>query len=276
MIIESELELPELPRGEGEADLQITLGPVSGANDKATLDEEFAFNIHAGAFQIKGGRQIIVDPRPGVDPEGLRVILLGRIMAFLLRQRGWLPLHASVVTVCEQGILFLGPSGAGKSTAAAAFHSRGHRVIADDIGAVRLEHGQCVVQPAWPRVRLCPDSYEIVGGPDTPGRFQLDKFSVDLQHGELPKCSPVKRIYLLADGEQIRTETIPALKAATLLSIHSFVRKHRVGREVMIAHLQNCAGTAGAVAVVRLIRPRRLTALPALVEFVEGEVLASA
>ncbi len=142
MIIESELELPELPRGEGKSDLRIDLGPVPKTNELASLDEEFAFNTYAGAFHIKGGCQIIVDPRPGIDPEGLRVILLGRIMAFLLRQRGWLPLHASVVTVGPQAILFLGPSGAGKSTTAAAFHTRKrHRVISDDIGAMRAGRG---------------------------------------------------------------------------------------------------------------------------------------
>src|SRR5438874_2667027 len=116
--IDSELEFPELPPGDGEPDVVIRLGTVPRIACRPTLDEEFAFNTLAGAFHIRGGREIIVDPLPDAAPGALSLVLLGKIMAFLLRQRGWLPLHASVVVVNERAILFLAPSGGGKSTTA--------------------------------------------------------------------------------------------------------------------------------------------------------------
>src|SRR5665213_2382780 len=115
----SDVELPGLPPGDGEPDVVIGLGSVPRTPRKATMDDEIAFHARGGAFHIKQGREIVLDPPPGVDIGLLRVLLMGRIMAFLLRQRGWLPLHASGIDIDGQAVLFLGASGSGKSTTAA-------------------------------------------------------------------------------------------------------------------------------------------------------------
>jgi len=272
--IDSELELPELPEGDGEPDVVIRIGAVPPTSREPTLDEEFSFHTLAGAFHIKGGREIIVEPLPESVPGALNVVLLGRVMAFLLRQRGWLPLHASVVVIGEQAIVFVGPSGEGKSTTAAAFHARGHLVIADDVGAVRVTNGKCLVRPAWSRLRLQEDSREVIDGERLHGQFQLDKHSYDVTRGKLHRLFPVRCIYLLQCGEELRTELLAPVVAATVLSKHSFARHRRLGKEALTLHLRECVATASVTPVYRLERPRAFSALSELVSLVERETAA--
>jgi hypothetical protein len=270
--IDSELELPELPPGDGEPDVVIRLGAVPQSSRQPTVDEEFAFNTLAGAFRITGGKEITVDPLPDAAPGALNVVLLGRIMAFLLRQRGWLPLHASVVVVNERAILFLGPSGGGKSTTAAAFHARGHMVIADDVGAVRVLNGHSVVRPAWSRIRLLDDSRELLAGLELPSEFHFDKHSYQLSAARAHRLFPVGRIYHLEFGEELRTEALAPLVAVAQLSRQSFTRHRKQGAEAMSIHLRDCASVASVTPVYRLERPRSLNGLSELVGLVEKHV----
>ena len=146
LTINSELEFPELRLGHGDPDILIRLGHLPTVPSKATRWDEVLVN-RFGVFRIINGSEIIADPRPRVDPLVLRVLLMGRVMAFLLRQRGWLSLHACGVVVDGMGVLFVAPSGEGKSTTAAAFCAKGHRVVTDDLAAVRV-----IVNRSTPRL----------------------------------------------------------------------------------------------------------------------------
>lgn len=90
--------------------------------------------------------------------------LLGPVAAALLRLRGCVPLHASAVLVDGAAIALVGPSGAGKSTLAASFARLGATVLADDVLAAALDGGRIVVHPAYPRLRLWPDSAAMLFG----------------------------------------------------------------------------------------------------------------
>ncbi|MGA2713900.1 MAG: hypothetical protein ABSG41_12405 [Bryobacteraceae bacterium] len=269
--IHSEVELPGLPEGDLKPDVVIRFGPVPWIPRQAGMEEEIALHSLAGAFHIRNGSEIIIDPRPDVDPALLRILLGGRIMAFLLRQRGWLPLHASGVEIDGQAILFLGASGSGKSTTVAAFHSRGHHVIADDVGAVRVDDGgqECLLRPAGSRIRLLNESRVAFAGREPKGIFQWDKHLFDVGRNELRDLIRVRCIYLLTDGSELRDEEIPPLAAVSILSANSFVKRHRMNREALAAHLRDCSSVALAVPVYRLVRPRSLQALPKLVRRVE-------
>ena len=166
----------------------------------------------------------------------------------------------------------MGPSGAGKSTTAAAFHARGHLVITDDVGAVRILDRQCLVLPAWPRLRLMDDSRAVLEGLERRAEFQLDKHTMDLDHPELRNSVPVSRIYLLEYGPEIKAEPIPALPVVPLLGTHSFAKRRRMTPEALAVHLRQCALVAAATSVHRLVRPQSLGALPELVRFVEDRV----
>jgi hypothetical protein len=268
--IHSEVELPDLPPGGTQADVMIRFGNVPRTRRLATMDEELALHTHAGAFLIRQGREIILDPLPGVDADLLRVLLVGRMMAFLLRQRGFLPLHASGVALDGRVALFLGDSGSGKSTIAAGFHARGHRIVTDDVGAVRvIAGGKCVVGPAGSRIRLLNDSRSVFEGAEPPGIFQWDKHLFDLAGGTLQELLPVSRIYLLEYGPELRGELVPPLCAVPALSMRSFVKHGRMNKEALAAHLRDCSAVANLVPVFRLIRPHSLQALPLVVRWVE-------
>lgn len=270
--IHSEIELPYLPPGGPDADVIIRLGSVSQTRPSGSVKEEIAINDLAGTFLIKQGREIVVDPVPGADPALLQVLLAGRMMAFLLRQRGWLPLHASGVLLGGKAVLFLGASGAGKSTVAAAFHARGHQVITDDVGPVRMaEGGECVLRPAGPVLRLRDDSRAVFEGTEPQRDFQWDKHAFDVSRSHQAGLAPVRIIYVLEDGESLRQELVRPLSAATLLSRTSFFKHRRMDKEALAIHLRDCSAVASAVPVFRLTRRRSLTALPDLVSWIEAE-----
>jgi hypothetical protein len=74
-----------------------------------------------------------------------------------------LPLHASAVAVAGGAVAFVGPSGAGKSTLAAGLSKAGFPVLCDDLCPVAFEAGRPVVRPGVARLKLWPDSLELVG-----------------------------------------------------------------------------------------------------------------
>jgi hypothetical protein len=99
--------------------------------------------------------------------EDTATYLLGPVLGFVLRLRGTTCLHASSVAVRNRAVAFLGPAGAGKSTTAAAFARRGHPVLADDVCALLDRQDAIWVQPAYPHLRLWPDSVRcLFGSPD--------------------------------------------------------------------------------------------------------------
>jgi hypothetical protein len=273
LAVHSEVELPDLPPGAGEPDIVIRLGTVSRTPLQATTDEEIAIHDRGGAFHIRQGREIILDPPPGADPIVLRLLLMGRMMAYLLRQRGWLPLHASGVELEGQAVLFLGASGSGKSTAAAAFHARGHQVVTDDVGAVRVvDGGQCLVRPAGPRIRLLDDSRVAFDGVEPEGVLHFRKRLFDLTRGEQRELIATRRIYALEYGDEIRCERVLPISAVALLSAHSFVEHGRMNEAALAAHLRDCTSVALAAPLYRLFRPRSLAALPNFVRWVEMDI----
>ncbi len=270
--IHSEIELQGLPPGGSEPDVVIRLGSVARTAPYASEEEEMGFNVEAGRFHMRQGREIVVDPAPGADPALLRVVLAGRMMAFLLRQRGWLPLHASGILLGGKAVLFLGASGAGKSTTAAAFHARGHQVITDDVGPVRVTgEGECILRPAGPVLRLLDDSRSILGESEPAGDFQWDKHTFDLSRSGQVDLAQVRRIYLLSDGESLGQERVQPLSAAIALSQTSFTRHERMNKEALASHLRDCSAVAAAVPVFRLTRRRSLADLPQLVRWIETE-----
>jgi hypothetical protein len=96
--------------------------------------------------------------------EDAATYLLGPVLGFAMRLRGIPCLHASVVAIGDGAIAIAGPAGAGKSTTAACFASMGYRVLADDIAAVVVHDGRWHVQPAYPQLRLWPDSVGMLFG----------------------------------------------------------------------------------------------------------------
>ncbi len=277
--IDSEVELPELPRGSGVPDVAIRLGTVSRTETPARIDEERAFPRNVGGFHIRGGREIVVDLLPHAEMGVVRTLLAGRFMGYLLRQRGCLPLHASAVAINGQAVLFLGESGAGKSTTAAAFYRRGHKVLADDVAAVRPANSGLELQPAWPGLRLLQNSLDAIGAETPPSDFCDEKHVYRLKSPVLAGPLPVKRMYFLdyhpsGGSLAVRSSALSGLSVVALLNAHSLLRSWRADHALRQINLDRAAAVGTAGHVRRLTRARSLDLLPRLVDFVEADVMA--
>jgi hypothetical protein len=138
---------------------------------------------------------------PGVSIETTGTYLLGPIFGLVLRLRGTVCIHASVVAIgtgrAAGAVAIVGPAGAGKSTIAAACALRGHRVVSDDIAALVCDNGRWATEPAAPTIRLWDDSVAMLFGRPTalplmaPGwnKRQLDLRTLDgafILDGRLP------------------------------------------------------------------------------------------
>ena len=98
---------------------------------------------------------------PGQTVEDTAAYLLGPIIGLVLRLRGITCLHGSAVVIGGQAVGLVGVSGAGKSTTAAAFARLGYPVMTDDVLALSDCGNHFLVRPAYPRVRMWPES--VVG-----------------------------------------------------------------------------------------------------------------
>ncbi len=263
--------------------MDITLGKVDrsppeavGAEgySEATSEEAYFFWEEVGAFLVRGGREIIVDPAPGVEERVLRLFILGPTLTVLLHQRGWLVLHGSAVAIDGGAVAFLGGSGWGKSTTAAALHARGHAIVADDVTAVRLDTDRPIVSPGFPRLKLWPEAAVTVGDdPRTLPRLhpELEKRARRVTEGFSSASLPLKRIYVLAEGESQRIEPIQPQEALVELVRHSYVSRLRQAAEAP-THFLQCSRVVKTVPVLSLRRPRYLPALPDLARLVEEDL----
>jgi hypothetical protein len=284
----SVLPLPELAEHAGSPDVVIRLGKLS-----QVTDAEREKNRHidprpegiylawrnVGAFFVRGGREIVVDPHPGVEPRLLRLYTLGTTLALLLHQRQRLTvLHASVADIGGSAVAFVGAKRAGKSTLAAALHFRGHELIADDILAVDLNHATPLALPGFPQIKLWPDSAESLGiHPEALPRLraELDKRGPRVQHGFATSPVPLERIYVLTPGAEIGIEPLSSHEAVRSLLQHWYGARFGsdlVGALGLSTHLLHSAALARAVRVHRLSRPDSLERVGEIVDLVERDL----
>jgi hypothetical protein len=99
-----------------------------------------------------------------LDYEAACTYLVGGVFAFLARLRGQACIHASAVEVGGEALLFPGTASAGKSTLAAALVQRGFRLIAEDVLPLIERDGVLHAVPAYPGIRLWPQSVELLFG----------------------------------------------------------------------------------------------------------------
>jgi hypothetical protein len=137
------------------------------------------------------------------DIEDTAAYLLGPVLGMVLRIRGVNCLHASAVAVGGRACAFLGASGSGKSSLAAAFARRGHAVLSDDVTPLVEREGGFLAQPAYPRIRLWPESVQaLFGSAESLPRMVdgWDKRYVDLASPPFRfqrEALPLAAIYLL-------------------------------------------------------------------------------
>lgn len=278
----SEIDLPEfLPRSGNNlpADLVVSYDRSAEWNQPAggeraiwsvsPRDARFWFP-NVGGFRVRGGREILLSPKPDIEERFLRLYVEGMMMASVLQQRGYFVLHASVVQVRDYAVAFLGHIGAGKSSTAAALHMRGHAVVTDDNAAIDLSAPDLPVLPAFPTVKVFPKIATSLG-------YAED--SLQEMHSSQPKKArsvsrafpdapvPLKRLYVLTrDAEQ---HFAPLSRGEHTLEMIRNSVPTRWGQTGDANHLQQCARISSLIPAWRVRTFDTLEELPELARRIE-------
>ncbi|MGI8704728.1 MAG: hypothetical protein ACR2JJ_02850 [Sphingomicrobium sp.] len=191
---------------EASAKFVTGLGPDhSGGITLETLGEFFRLRFKDGTefFFDRLGTQIWATWPEPLTLEDTATYLLGPVFSLVLRFRGTISLHASAIRIGDVAIALVGPQGSGKSTTAASFATAGYSVLTDDCAPIRDCGDAFQIIPAYPRIRLWPESVEMLfGSPDALPRITptWDKCYLELGnnvHRFEPEPAPLAAIYFL-------------------------------------------------------------------------------
>ncbi len=228
----------------------------------------------AGRYLVSEGREVVVYPHVDADPDRVRHMLLGPVLAQVLWQRGLFALHGAVLEVGDKRFAFVGASGEGKSTLALALLQAGHTLFCDDVAVLDWQARPVLVRPSFPRLRAHADTLAQLNQ-DRAGLAQahreLEKWLVPArQFATQPK--PLDRIYVLATCDQnLCAEHIEPGQAMMALLRQTYYAQQFAGLYGVSQHLARAGALAQAVPVYRLLRPKRWQQLAEVVQFIEAE-----
>lgn len=264
--VRSELPLPGFApaAGEGNGAVAVRFGsvPAPGEGWAEARGGDLLLAIpEVGRFRVSGGREIVIDPKPGASERNIRVYLLGSAFGALLHQRGLVPLHANAIEIGGKAVAFSGRSGAGKSTLAAWLADRGHRVLCDDVCAIGFaENGAPIAWPGIPRLRLWQDAIERSGREAAAYERSFDgedKFDVPTAAPAAADPLPLGACYLLAEAQAGEAPAIERLRGAA--AAEALIANTYRGAFVKLLggterHWRDCVRIASSVPVYRALR----------------------
>ncbi|HEX9986414.1 MAG TPA: hypothetical protein VGF69_24360 [Thermoanaerobaculia bacterium] len=211
-------------------------------------------------------------------PQDAATYLLGPILAYLLRLRGTLALHASGVCLGGKAFLIAGNAGHGKSTTATQFARRGVTAITDDVAPIVWRDGVSFVLPGYPRLRLWSDvAASMFGAPDalpllTP---TWTKRFVDLTAGDYrfaTAAAPLGGIFFLAGRNATPSmREVHGHEAAIALLKHASMT-HALDRSMRERELAQVTELASSVPVRELIAPDDLSRAGEVCDLIEEAV----
>ncbi|MCA9795417.1 MAG: hypothetical protein KC910_26600, partial [Candidatus Eremiobacteraeota bacterium] len=212
LVIESELELPALPPGQGHPQLWCRLGPVPRSlGERARRGYRFEadsdrllFKTHTIADYLVAQPTITIDIKAGADDNEVRNLVTGPVLGALLLQRRQLGLHAAALERAGRGTLICAASGIGKSSLAWALLQKGYRILDDNLAAIGWRDGRPLVYPGSPTTRMWPANLERlcpkVGA--TKCFASLDKLAASVSPGQFcPVATEVERIFVLTRSD---------------------------------------------------------------------------
>lgn len=285
--ISSEIPIPEFVEGCGTVSVTVRLGAVDweqppGATalswSRAHNSEVCLYWQGVGKFLVCGGTEIIIDPDPGASQDRLRLFLVGAAFGVLLHQRGLLVLHASAVSIAGTAVVFLGIKGAGKSTIAALLHSRAHRLIADDVLAVKLPDGIPVVHPSFPQIKLWPESLHVLGS-NALGLSRLhpefEKLSYPVPETFSAEPLPLHSVFVLERGPEPSCQTLESREALSQLITHWYCNRFEYETLQALGIPSQFVSSTHLISKVPffLLRyPERLSTMPEVAGLVEKRI----
>ncbi len=134
----------------------------------------------------------------------LESYFVGPVLSFVLRMRGIICLHSSVVGIDGKAAAFMGHATAGKSTIAAGMAEIGAEVLADDIAVLLPSSEDFMIQPGYSKIRLRPVAAEFLTEnadnlPMVYSHRQSRYVSLDETQKFQPKPMPLAAIYVLGE-----------------------------------------------------------------------------
>ena len=280
--IQSEIPLPELIAGKSRTDVRITLGRTDhqmaqGRVVEVVSETDAHMQVERVArFQVREGREIIVEPLSDPESPALRMFLLGQVFAMLLHQRGILVLHASAVAARGGAVLFLGPSGYGKSTSATLLQRAGFPVAADDVTPIRFDGEAAMLLPSFPQIKLWPATLRALGR--DPASLPLlhpayDKRAHRFPDGFAEEALPVRRLYVLGKADVSRIDVMSAGEVVVDLLAQSYaVRMRLLGSAEAGRHFKQCSRLAASVPARQLLRTEQLDDLSRFSRLLIGDL----
>ena len=218
------------------------------------------------------GTEVWARSAAGATLEDTATYLLGPVMGFVLRLRGVTCLHASAVAIGGRAIAFAGHAGSGKSTLAASFARLGHAVLTDDVTALGVEDGAFHVEPAYPRVRLWPESVRsLFGSADALPRITptWDKRFLGLDGGAYRfqgRRLPLAAVYVLEGrGAGAGIEPLEAPEALMALIARAYSAR-LLDKAMRAEEFGVLSRLVGGVPVLRARAPEGLGELPEFCE----------
>ncbi len=147
---------PDLEVVEGEVPATLAAAELRGDGFEAAPGRLLLeLGRFSGRFLVENGRRVTFQRGSTAEEAALGYHLINSIMAAVMRQRGYLVMHASVAARGSTAIMVMGVSGAGKSTTLAALCARGWSMLSDDVTVLqRSLAGEIQVLPGVPQVSL--------------------------------------------------------------------------------------------------------------------------
>ncbi len=284
----SEIEFPNLPVLENEANAQVWIGPgtlpenlpgakVSKRYFQASQGKLLVRVKDLGRFLIEDGQRITFETGDGFKATNLRLALINLGLSVILHQRGVLTLHASAVATPNGAVLFCGERRAGKSTLAAGLRQRGWPLVCDDKAALYLDENQRVtVIPSFPELRLWKDAMQQlqISAEHAEKTPDSDKFNLGLTNGFQREALPLRAIYHLkpANTEQITIRAINGMEKFQVVKQNTYTNQFLKGLGLLPEHFSLASAVAAQIPVYRVSRPNQSNQLEALIDQINAEL----
>jgi len=240
-------------RDEHGSPLLVALMHTADGSRWLRYSEGAVFRVAADASCVDGWWQ------PPLTDADAATFLLGPVLAFTMRLRGLVPLHASAVAIDGRAVLFAGHPGAGKSTTAAVFAALGFPVLSDDVVPVLPTDAGPLAWPGYPRVSLWGDAADTLfagHAPLPPYSATYAKRYLDLDGVRLPFQAtplPIGAVFVF-DGDGDAAPGVRPLRTrdgVVALLGHTY-GTYLIDRALRAREFDVLAGLGGTVPVWRL------------------------
>lgn len=178
-------------------------------------------------FSVQNGNEIRVfvldKSRIGLITE----YILGALLSIVMRQRGYLVLHAATLALGDSALILTGDSGWGKSTLSIIMNKIGFEFMGDDVAVVSLENKHCLVLPGPNIAKVSSQAANLISSNKIP---KLHKYSNKFRYvARLESTEPkvLRHVYAL-QANWGRSSKI--LSCSTTVAFIDIIRHTRVNK----------------------------------------------